>query len=279
MQLLSYEVVVVPHRKRCFLPSHHGSGSLAFATPPLTSRRQGGLVFEVFPRKASRVIVGDQDNLQTSATAATAHLGISSTPRQAVLSIRSEPQGAHCAPPPMSPALSTPGSRSSLRPAVATRLVSFRPRAFATPRRFSPETGLRAYCSPLPAGVRHASPDPRPTGKPANPNPLPRNAHPERRTRQQIIRTKRPDPASALQNPGPARTIGWPRKRGAPRVTSSTPDDRVCFGPARLPDPEGSRHTYGLDARLARPGRGPAASPPARDAPEGGARAGSCLLA
>jgi hypothetical protein len=56
------------------------------------------------------------------------------------------------APPPTSPALSTPG-REVLRPIVATQPVMFRPRAFPTPRRLAPETGLRAYCSPLPAGV------------------------------------------------------------------------------------------------------------------------------
>jgi hypothetical protein len=48
----------------------------------------------------------------------------------------------------------------TLRPTAATRSVPFRPRAFPTPRRFAPETRLRAYCSPLPAGVHCASAGP-----------------------------------------------------------------------------------------------------------------------
>ena len=45
----------------------------------------------------------------------------------------------------------------TLRPSAARRSVLFRPRAFPTPRRLAPKTRLRAYCSPLPAGVHCAS--------------------------------------------------------------------------------------------------------------------------
>lgn len=73
-----------------------------------------------------------------------------------------------------------PGTRDPLRPTVATRSVLFRPRAFSTPRRFAPETGSRAYCSPLPAGVHRDSAGARPAGKPAGSAPaLSQRVHPE----------------------------------------------------------------------------------------------------
>jgi hypothetical protein len=95
------------------------------------------------------------------------------------------------APPPIRPVVSTPRNRGSLRPIAATRSVSFRPRAFPAPRRFSPHTGARACCSPLPAGVRHDSTGARPTGKPARSAPASRSAPPWRRTHQRLSKPER----------------------------------------------------------------------------------------
>jgi hypothetical protein len=82
----------------------------------------------------------------------------------------------------------------------------FRPRAFSTPRRFAPETGLRAYCSPLPAGVRRHSAGARPAGKPTGSAPTSsRRVHPWN-SNSSAIQTR------ALRKGG----IGVPRRRGVP---------------------------------------------------------------
>ena len=67
VQLLSFEVVVDGIASDAVFRSHHGSGSLAFATPPMTSAARR-LASEVFPYW---VIVGDRYDPRTSASTPT----------------------------------------------------------------------------------------------------------------------------------------------------------------------------------------------------------------
>ena len=116
----------------------------------MTSRRRNG-----WPSRSSRwwVIVGDQGQPRGF----TLHIdSTSQDPTDAVASHVVDAVGLRVLalfPSADDPARSTPRSRDSLRPIVATRSVLFRPRGFSPPRRFAPQTGVRAYCSPLPAGV------------------------------------------------------------------------------------------------------------------------------
>lgn len=170
------------------------------------------------------------------------------------------------APPPTCPALSTPGHKA-LRPIVATRSISFRPRAFPAPRRLPPETGLRACCSPLPAGVHCDPVGARPAGKPADPPRRSRNAY----TRESGTHL-RPD-LCILGDFCPV-VLTWPSAVG--RVESRRNPIRFGPEPAVSPlafvTPGGAPSARVQPARLDRHETMP--SPPASGAPGGAPSAG-----
>jgi hypothetical protein len=100
------------------------------------------------------------------------------------------------------------------------RSVPFRPRGFAPPRRFAPETGSRAYCSSLPTGVHCVSSRILPLASQPDDQ-----ASPQRNTPEHVLATS----SRAHARIG----IVAPRKRGA--SMSGTKVQRSALTEARKP--------------------------------------------